>query len=263
MSSPTGRPREAGNWKHTAIRPLIRFVSALAHWVGPHLALVLVLVIGGGFAVAFTAVSGEIYEGVVEKDDLSALDQPALDAALALRSPGLNAAITAFTNLGGPIGMPLLAGAAAVILALKRKSLLPVALMVIAAAGSLLMTVVGKDAIGRLRPPLEFAVPPFEHSPSFPSGHALNATVLAGVFAYLLILRQQHKRTRILTVIAAVLFAVAMGLSRVYLGHHWLTDVVVAWTLGVAWLAVVLSVHRLVLIFIASRRPPASAPPPW
>ncbi len=253
MSSPMERTPEPDGWTRTVLRPLVHFVQVLARWIGPHLALVLILVIGGGFAIAFTAVSGEIYESVVEKDGLSALDEPALNAAVDLRSPGLNAAITAFTNVGGPIGMPILAGTAAVVLALKRKSVAPLLLMIVAAAGSLLMTIGGKEALGRLRPPLEFAIPPFEYSPSFPSGHTLNATVLAGIFAYLLVLGQRHRRTRVLTVIVAILFVVAMGLSRVYLGHHWLTDVIVAWTLGVAWLAVVVSVHRLVIMFLGRR----------
>jgi undecaprenyl-diphosphatase len=38
-----------------------------------------------------------------------------------------------------------------------------------------------------------------------------------------------------------------MGLTRVYLGHHWLTDVLVAWLLALAWLAVVITAHRLYL----------------
>ncbi len=40
-------------------------------------------------------------------------------------------------------------------------------------------------------------------------------------------------------------FAVTIGLTRVFLGHHWLTDVLLAWTLGAALLAVVITVHRL------------------
>jgi membrane-associated phospholipid phosphatase len=38
-----------------------------------------------------------------------------------------------------------------------------------------------------------------------------------------------------------------MGLSRVYLGHHWLTDVLCAWALALAWLTIVITTHRLLL----------------
>jgi len=110
---------------------------------------------------------------------------------------------------------------------------------------------VGKAAVGRSRPPLVDAVPPFETSFSFPSGHSLNALALAGIIAYLLVRKQRTAWARALTITLASAFAVTMGLSRVYLGHHWLTDVLVAWSLALAWLAVVITGHR---IFITLRR---------
>jgi undecaprenyl-diphosphatase len=56
-------------------------------------------------------------------------------------------------------------------------------------------------------------------------------------------------------VIVAFVWALAMGLSRVFLGHHWLTDVIFAWLLGAAWLALVITSHRL---FLTIRRTEAS-----
>ena len=47
--------------------------------------------------------------------------------------------------------------------------------------------------------------------------------------------------------IVAIAWALAMGLSRVFLGHHWLTDVIFAWLLGAAWLALLITSHRLFL----------------
>jgi undecaprenyl-diphosphatase len=80
---------------------------------------------------------------------------------------------------------------------------------------------------------------------------------VVGTIAYLLILRETSTRARILTVAGAALFALTIGLSRVFLGHHWFTDVLSAWLLGAAWLALVITAHRL---YITARRSRDSHP---
>lgn len=214
----------------------------------------LLLVIGAAVAVALTAVSEEVYDAVAAKDGVAAFDRPVLDAAIRLRTPLADHLVTWFTQLGGPIGMPIIAVVITVFMALRWRSWTPPALMLIAATGSLAMTATGKHLIGRTRPPHVDAVPPFESSPSFPSGHALNSTVIAGVVAYLVIRHLDRLLTRTLAVFAAIAWASAIGLSRVFLGLHWLTDVMAAWTLGLAWLAVVITAHQLFLALRRSRR---------
>lgn len=215
--------------------------------LGSSAALVATLVVGLLFALALTSISAEVYEAVTDGGGVAELDHPILDAAITLRSPFLDAALTDYTNIAGVVGIPVLALSAVIGLGVRRRSWTPVILIVSAAIGSLLMTIVGKQLIGRQRPPLQDAVPPFEYSASFPSGHTLNAVVVAGVVAYLLVLRQRTRRARAITIALAAAFAFTVGLSRVYLGHHWFTDVVVAWTVGVAWLALVITAHRLYL----------------
>jgi undecaprenyl-diphosphatase len=144
---------------------------------------------------------------------------------------------------------------------IRWRSWTPLVLTLIAAAGSLAMTVTGKELIGRARPPLHLAVPPYEESPAFPSGHTLNSTVLIGLLVYLVLRRLDSARARMIVVGLGVGFVVAMGLSRVFLGHHWLTDVMVGWSLGLAWLSVVITAHRLFLTVRRARREEAAVTP--
>ncbi|MDF9752340.1 phosphatase PAP2 family protein [Arthrobacter sp. ES3-54] len=234
-------------WDTRLGQHLALVVGRASRVLGPHATLILTLTIGAALAISLTAVFAQVYESVVEADGVAGLDHPVLATAKTVRSPALDIITTAYTDIGGTIGMPLLALAVMATLALRRRSWTPVILIVIAGTGSLLMTIAGKSLIGRTRPPLTDAVPPHEHSASFPSGHSLNAVVIAGIVAYLIILRLKSPRARIITALLAGLFAATIGLSRVYLGHHWLTDVLAAWALGAAWLALVITAHRLYL----------------
>ncbi len=225
--------------------------------------LVVTALVGAVLVTGLTAAGAEVYEAVEEGDGIAGLDRPVLDEALAVRTPAAARLVTAFTHLGGPVGMTLIALALTVALVWRRRSWTPLLLMVLAAAGSLVFTTVGKAVVGRPRPPLTDAVPPYEHAFSFPSGHALNSTVIAGMVAYLAFPLLRHRWSRALSVAGAVVWAVAMGLSRVYLGHHWLTDVCFAWLLGLAWLALLVTAHRLFLLVHRARAtgPPVSRHP--
>lgn len=235
------------DWRTPLGRFLAAFVERISRLLGPNKTLVLLLAVGAVIAATLTYVVSEVYEAVTEADGVALLDQPLLDASLGLRSPGLDAVVTGYTDIAGKVGMPVLALAFLLVLAIRRRSWTPVILVSAAGAGSLLMTVAGKELIGRSRPDRADAVPPYESSPSFPSGHTLNATVVAGIVAYLLILRQSTVIARVLTIAVSLVFVVTIGISRVFLGHHWFTDVLAAWILGAAWLAVVITAHRLYL----------------
>jgi undecaprenyl-diphosphatase len=234
-----------GRWFVAQVARLVVVLGRVWRWSLANLALVVTVLVGGGVVLAATALAAEVYDAVVESEGLAGLDQPVLDAAVRSRTPTSEVWVTHFTDLGGTVGMPVIAVVIVTVLAVTRRSWLPVVLMTIAAAGSVLITVLGKDLTGRARPPVALAVPPLETSPSFPSGHTLNATVVLGVAAYLVVLGRRHLRSKLLVVSLVVVFVVAMGLSRVWLGHHWLTDVVAGWLVGLAWLGVVVTGHRV------------------
>lgn len=88
-----------------------------------------------------------------------------------------------------------------------------------------------KIAIGRPRPPAEFHLVPV-HTLAFPSGHAADAMLVYPLCALLL----APRRWRMQAVSAAVVLAVCIGCSRVFLGVHWPSDVVGGWCFGLFWL---------------------------
>jgi membrane-associated phospholipid phosphatase len=252
-------PVDLTRWTTTPGRALVGTAGKASENVGARGALVLILAIGGLIALALSFIASRIYDSVTEADGVAGLDRPILDFMITLRSSTLDSVVTGYTDIAGPIGMPILAVVAILILSLRRRSWTPAILIAAAGIGSLLMTIAGKDIIGRHRPLLIDAVPPYEYSPSFPSGHTLNAIVIAGIVAYLLILRRKTTHGRVIIVVVAALFALTIGVTRVFLGHHWFTDVLAGWVLGAAWLALIVTAHRL-YITVRARRAPGAAP---
>lgn len=250
--------RSLTRWGTVAGRWLVLRMLALARVVSANGVLAITAGVGAVLVLGLTVAAGAIYDSVEESDGVAGLDRPVLNQALTARSPGLDSALTTFTHLGGPLGMTVIAVTITLAMVWGWRSRTPLVLMLITVAGSLAATVAGKTAVGRLRPPLAEAVPPYESSPSFPSGHALNSTAIAGMIAYLLLLHLQTQLARVVTVVLATAWAVAIGLSRVFLGHHWLTDVMVGWVIGLAWLALVITAHRLFLTVRQSE--PAATP---
>jgi membrane-associated phospholipid phosphatase len=214
-------------------------------WVVPYAALWITMLVGGVIVVVLALWSAEVYDNVVDDAGLANLDKPTLAFMEQLRSPGLDSFVTGFTNIGGGIGMPILASILTAWLIWGSRTWRPLILIGGAAAVSTTATTLGKKLIGRNRPDHADAVPPFEDSPSFPSGHTLNTTVVIGLVVYLACLQVKYTLARVGLIAAGVIFIGAMGMSRVYLGHHWMTDVIMGWVLGLAWVGIVILAHRL------------------
>jgi undecaprenyl-diphosphatase len=108
-------------------------------------------------------------------------------------------------------------------------------------AGGGLLDGVLKLVIRRPRPPYADAF--LQHfSWSFPSGHAMGSLIGYGMLAYVLMLLWIHRRSaQIAVALGAALLIVAIGLSRLYLGVHYFSDVVGGYAAGVLWLSACIS----------------------
>jgi undecaprenyl-diphosphatase len=91
-------------------------------WVVPYADLWNNMLIDGVVVVILALVSAEVYDNVVDEAGLANLDKPALAFMEQLRSPGLDAFITGFTNIGGGIGMPILGSILTALLIYKSRS---------------------------------------------------------------------------------------------------------------------------------------------
>ena len=188
-------------------------------------------------AVTALAVFVWLTVSVIGAGSWAAHDSAVTAWAVGSRSSRVTQAARALTHLGGTTELAVLTIGVAGILMLRRRQYAGV--LVVAMAGASALTVVLKQALGRARPSTELLLGRPAHSCSFPSGHSFNIVVFAGTLACLVLFSGVRPGGKILAVGAAVLLSGGVGASRVYLGYHWMTDVLAGWSIGLAWLAAI------------------------
>jgi membrane-associated phospholipid phosphatase len=126
-----------------------------------------------------------------------------------------------------------------------RRTWQPFILLGTAFAGAAGLYEIIKPMVGRFRPAAVLQVGGPNTDWAFPSGHATQSVAFYGMLAAITITWIRPNRP-VLIVLTAALLAILVGASRVYLGVHWLTDVLGGFALGLAWLAIVMVAWRLI-----------------
>jgi undecaprenyl-diphosphatase len=125
--------------------------------------------------------------------------------------------------------------AATVILAIRRRWRLA-AYLLVTGAGALILDPILKSLVGRLRPVVAHPIA-YGTGDSFPSGHSLGSIVCYGAILLVFLPAARGRwRTVFVTVIAALI--VLIGISRILLGVHFVSDVLGAWAIGITWLGI-------------------------
>jgi membrane-associated phospholipid phosphatase len=197
------------------------------------------VVVGFVGLIASLVVLGSVAEGV-RAQEIFALDAWATPFLHGIASPGLDALMLILTSMGSSLVIvPLFVVAAAL---LVRNHRYGAALFLgVASGGGLVLQATMKIFFQRPRQQLDWAnvLPDF----SFPSGHTLNAFVFYVALA-LILWSVFGRRIGATALIIAVVLAVGVGISRIYLGYHYLTDVVGGLLAGVAWLLILGAAFR-------------------
>jgi undecaprenyl-diphosphatase len=192
-------------------------------------------------AIALAAVGlGTLVDNVTDGDGIAVLDHPVARFVTAHRAPALTPAMKAISAAASPAGMTVCALIVGVLLSIVWRSWTPVMALAATAAGAIGLTIVLKEALARPRPPLVHAVAT-AGGYGFPSAHAAAAAAVCGAAAWLCSVRLRSWRARVAIWAVAAMLAALVGISRVYLGVHWATDVIGGWIFGILWLAVVVS----------------------
>ncbi|HWQ22674.1 MAG TPA: phosphatase PAP2 family protein [Gaiellaceae bacterium] len=194
----------------------------------------------------------------VERDALGALDRDLADWVAAELPRWAEWLARPFSWLGGWIGLTAL-GTAAVIALARARAWLDLGFLVAALLGSQLAVAVLKAGFDRPRPEVGSAVP-LPDTAGFPSGHATAGAAALGALAVLAAERLPSGRARTWLGVATVILCIGVGLSRIALGVHFLTDVLAGWLLGLAWLAACLLARDALRSRGARGRPGAQLP---
>lgn len=146
------------------------------------------------------------------------------------------------TALGGFTIITLITAASLGYLILRRKYRIAL-LLIVTVSGSLILSLALKSGFDRPRPDL---VPhkSYVYTQSFPSGHSMLSAVTYLTLGALLARVQKKRLLKAYILILAILLAFLVGVSRVYLGVHWPTDVLAGWTAGAAWASMIWLITR-------------------
>lgn len=238
-------------------RAMSVWLSLRLNEIGPLVALLTVSTLGYGFF----ALAQEVGEGSTE-----ALDRKIL---LSLRNPAdlsdpigprwLEETMRDITGLGSVFTIVFLTGAVAAYLALSGKLRIG-AFVVGAVGGGVVVSTILKLFYHRPRPDLvPHGMEVF--TASFPSGHAMMSAIAYLTLATLLARIDRHRGVKALVLLLGVTMTVLVGISRIYLGVHWPSDVLAGWCIGAAWASlcwfVALQLQRQEVVEAPDPPPPA------
>ena len=265
MSSPTP---DTHTEKHRSISSLSDLVERVRGVIGQReVALMIFVAVMAGGVWSFITLADEVGEGETEYIDerILHLFRTGDDLSDPIGSHSVESAVRDVTALGSLTVIAFLTFGVGIYFFLSRQPRMGL-FIVGAVTGGALMTYGLKFLYDRARPDF-LPTDSIPGDPSFPSGHAAVSAVAYLTLALLLARSVPRREQKVYIVGMGVLLTLAVGISRVYLGVHWPTDVLAGWTLGGVWALVCWQVERTLQrhgviersVFVKRTRQPAAS----
>jgi membrane protein DedA with SNARE-associated domain/membrane-associated phospholipid phosphatase len=236
--------------RHPATVAFVKERLSPEGYLGLHLTAGLIV------SAAFIWIFGGITEDVLTGDPLVEVDRWVSERVHYFRSPLTTVFLTAFTTLGGSWVLTL-GGLIVASYLIFRKRFDELLTYVTAMIGGSFLVFILKIAVHRVRPHTGITL--FQIGGwSFPSGHAMMSIIFYGMLVYLFIRKVQSWQLKVLAVAAAGFMVFMIGLSRIYLNVHYLSDVLAGYAGGLFWLTVSITGIEVYKTFTATRK---SGPP--
>jgi undecaprenyl-diphosphatase len=228
--------------------------------IGSYVPILVVMVVGGVAALGSGYLFVELAEQVRRTTSVvSRADQVIHTWFGQERQAPMTVLFSTATAIGGTLGMAAIVTAVAATLLVRKERASAVFVVVTAVAGALLNLGL-KMIFARARPDLAAAIAVARWY-SFPSGHAMGSFVGCGAVAYVALRQAWPWGAKSAALALALTIVVLVGVSRVYLGVHWASDIAGGWSAGAVWLTSAVVAFEMLLRIRARRRGAGPASP--
>ncbi len=228
--------------------------------IGSYVPILVVMVVGGIAALG----AGYLFVELAEQVRLTTSVVYRADQVIHTwfgqeRQAGMTVLFNTATAIGGTLGMAVLVTAVATTLLVRKERASAIFVVVTAVAGGLLNLGL-KMIFARARPDLASAIAVARWY-SFPSGHAMGSFITFGALAYIVLRQNWPWVAKSAALAVALTMVVLVGVSRVYLGVHWASDIAGGWSAGTVWLTSTVVAFEMLLRLRARRRGAAPTSP--
>ncbi len=204
------------------------------------IAIALVLVIGG--INLFIELTDDLQEG-----DLAAIDTQVTEYIVSFRTPARTEFFTWITHIGDIYGYLIIGSIFILVSALIFKSWKYIAQISVVLILATLSNMILKRFIDRARPDIEHLVS--VETLSYPSGHAMSAMAFYGFLIYLVYRFKISRALKLLAIAFLIFLILSIGVSRIYLGVHFPSDIAGGFIAGFIWVVFCILAFNLIEIF--------------